>query len=186
MSNIATNTSNSNIVLPEKKVEALRWVYSKLRRLTLDKKWLSEQIKEKIADAKKMGGAPSVMRMAVKLTRMTPEQQETWRKVTGGAAEMVGYRLAYSGDPPQTPLHGTISSISFLEDQRREVSELYKQVIDAAKEAQINTVALREFLKRSQRDFSDVAEWFDAVDKTGQELCVWNKETWDTLNDVAE
>jgi uncharacterized protein (UPF0335 family) len=167
--------SNSAIELPADHGDATRWIYARVKKLTGEKKWIADAIREKMQDAKKAGDSPAAVREAVRLERMTPEKRAEWEAKINVAAKLFGYSPLELVEMPDRdmPIGGTVRAVAHLEDERRQIGEAITETFAAGKEAGIDVKTLRLFLRMSGMAHEEVGEWFDAVDTMGKALGRW-------------
>lgn len=167
--------SNSEITLPTEPEAAARWVYARAKKLTGEKKWISDAIREKMRDAKEAGDSPATVREAVKLERMSPEKRAEWEQRINAAARLYGYSPLELVDMPATgsPLGATVRAIAHLEAERKQVAEAITETFAAAKEAGLDVKSIRLFLRMAGLAHEEVQEWFDSVDIMGKTLGRW-------------
>lgn len=178
--------SNSEIALPTDKGEAARWVYSRVKKLSGEKKWISDAIREKMLEAKDEGDSPAALREAVRLERMTPEKRVEWENKINAAAKLFGYSPLELADMPNkdSPLGAKVRQVAHLEDERKEVSTAIAETFAVAKAAEIDVKSIRLFLRMSTLAHEEVQEWFDSVDTMGKTLGRWGAN-FDDLHETA-
>lgn len=167
--------SNSAINLPGDKDEAARWIYSRVKKLSGEKRWLSDAIREKTKEAKEGGDSPAALREAVRLERMTPEKRQEWEQKINTTARLFGYSPLELVDMPNKdlPLGAKVRAVAHLEDERKQITTAINETFAAGKEAGVDVKTLRLFLRMANMAHEEVAEWFDSVDMMGKTLGRW-------------
>lgn len=167
--------SNSAINIPEGRDEATRWIYARVKKLSGEKKWISESIREKIKEAKEAGESAAALREAVQLERMTPEKRAEWEQKINAAVKLFGYSPLELVDMPNkdSTLGAKVRAVAHLEDERKQVSIAIAETFAAGKDAGVDVKTLRLFLRMSGMAHEEIGEWFDHVDKMGMTLGRW-------------
>lgn len=180
-----SNSGPVTIDLPEDSGEAARWIYARVKKLTGEKKWLSDAIREKMREAKDEGESPAALREAVRLERMTPEKREEWESKINTAAKLFGYAPLELVDMPNkdSNLGAKVRAVAHLEDERKQITALISETFAAGKDAGVDVKTLRLFLRMAHMAHEECGEWFDGVDKMGKTLGRWGAN-FDDLHEM--
>lgn len=167
--------SNSEIVLPDDRAEAARWLYARVKKLSGERKWLAEAIRDKMQEAKDAGESVMALREAVRLERMTPEKRHEWEQKINAAAKLFGYTPLELVGMPETnsELGAKVRAVAHLEEERRAISSLISETFAAGKAAGVDIKSIRLFLRMASLAHEEVQEWFDSVDTMGKTLGRW-------------
>lgn len=187
MANAKTPAAGDNgIKLPSDAGEATIWVYKTALRHYRDKKIISEQIKEHLAEAKASGADPSAIKLAAKLNSQRDENKAAWKRKIDATATLLGYSPLGDSGTAQPPCgeHVRISNeIQALEFQRADTAKALAETLAVATAAGLDTVSIRVFLGKTQMDAIEIGEWFDGLDRTGKILGMWSAASFDDLHE---
>lgn len=179
---------NSVMGLPEDRDEAMRWVYSRVLRLTNEKRAVGDRVKDELKDAKAASLEVAAVRLAARLRRMTPEKREKWEKTINDAAAFLGYSPLSLDDMSNLEKMprggGHVARVASLERERAEHSTEIAELYAVAKDAGLDVASLRLFVRMAGMDATEKADWFDAVDMAGKSLGIWGDNFADLQADA--
>lgn len=169
---------NSKVELPDDMAEATRWVFERAKRIGREVAGINERIKDELKEAKGKGADAQSLRLASKLERMTPEKFDQWLKRLNAATAMIGAEPVDVVSSPDAnhPFRGALDVIVQFERDKRDLQQSLSEIFGAAKARGIDVASLRTFLRMSAtRDAIEMGDWFDAIDRMGQQLGIWNE-----------
>lgn len=180
---------NSTVELPGDPVEALRWAHARILKLSAERRQYAERIRDALKDAKGKGTDVAAIRTASRLRRMTPEKRAAWEKSISQAVRFLGYTLLkppdVAPDIAKIPGGGYVLNVEGYQREQTELGKEISEIYAACKAAALDVDSLRLFVRMSNRDATEMVDWFDRIDMTGKDLGVWTGEMLDDLRGDA-
>lgn len=156
-----------DILTPEmrdNRTKALAFLFGRLTKLGSDISWCSKRASEILKAAKDQGYSPAVIKLAERLSRMTPEERTAWAAQQSEAGAYFGHSalaLDDAGGPKFIPdeqrkeVWGYVEQLSMLGNEKAELGERAKECFSAGKEVGIDPKVLRVVVKLGTMDATD-------------------------------
>ena len=165
-----------DVSLPSDRSEASKILYNRLVKLAADKRAYSDSARDLLKDAKVTTKIkPRVVRLGLKLSRMSPEKRELWAEELSEVAPLVGFsRLEVADTERSGKLWELVEAVAVFEHERREISEHVRDLVKYAKErGDIDVRSIRKLASMAHKDRDDVADEWAGIDTMATFLGLW-------------